>query len=82
MLLRAFVLFLVPAFISAGSAFGHPGHAVEVGDSQSLSHYALHPDHLTVWFAAAVAAVCVWLVRRALSRRRPAPAYARVRKAN
>lgn len=79
MLLRAFVLFSVPAFISAACAYGHPGHAVEVGDSQSLSHYALHPDHLMTWIVGAVVLTAGWLITRAASRRL-APAYARVRK--
>lgn len=79
MLLRAFVLFLMPALFSAACAYGHPGHAVEVGDSQSLSHYALHPDHLITWIVAAVAIVGAWFATRAASRRL-APAYARVRK--
>ncbi|MGN6545601.1 MAG: hypothetical protein ACTHK7_11175 [Aureliella sp.] len=79
MLLRAFMLFSAPALVGTACAFGHPGHAVEVVDPQTLSHYALHPDHLIGWIVASAAVASVWLMARA-ARRRPAPAYARARK--
>ena len=85
MLLRSAIGSLLSALALAANLSAHPGHVAEAGESQSLSHYLTHPDHLIVWLVVAVAlAVATIFYRTILQRRaaRLAPAYARAVKIN
>ena len=76
MLLRPAIFSMIAAVALAGNVHAHPGHAIEVGDSQSLAHYATHPDHLAVWLVTLCAILAlVTVIHRGT--RRPVPAYAR-----
>jgi hypothetical protein len=75
---RAALMSLVGLAVLSQVADAHPGHGLESADPHSLTHYALHPDHLLQWFVAAlVIALACRVVRRV---RRPVPAYAKARK--
>ena len=79
MLLRPALVSLFSALVLAGSVHAHPGHAVEVADPQSLTHYATHPDHLSLWILAFVAVLFIsTLLKQRIGRL--APAYARAPK--
>lgn len=81
---RLACLSLITAIVSAGQAFAHPGHAVDIGDSHTLSHYVTHPDHLPAWvlIAAVVFAgvLCIRTLVIRSTKKRLTPAYARARK--
>lgn len=64
MLLRSAMILWLSAFALAGGLHAHPGHAVEVVDGNSLTHYAAHPDHLMVWLVAIVSVYAIWHVQR------------------
>lgn len=81
---RQACLSLLAVVASTGHALAHPGHALEAGDSHSLTHYVTQPDHLAWWVvvAAAISCACLlvrWAIIRAAAKRLK-PAYAPVRK--
>jgi hypothetical protein len=79
MLLRPAIVSLICTFALAGTLRAHPGHAVDVADPQSLTHYATHPDHVILWIVALASLLFLWTMLKQKTRRL-APAYARAPK--
>lgn len=76
---RSIAVLSFATLLACGSlAEAHPGHAVEASDSNSMTHYLTHPDHILWWVVVAVVIATGIVTARAL-RRKPAPAYAPVR---
>lgn len=61
----------------SSTALAHPGHSVPVGHPETVSHYALHPEH---WGLAALAAAVLAVIVAVRLTRKPQAAVEAVRR--
>ncbi len=55
---------VIAAALMSTSAWGHPGHAIELAPADSPLHYMIQPEHALFAIAAAMAFVlCLWRIK-------------------